>query len=160
MERPTKPCYICSSNDWWQRSDGGWLCNRCHPNPNPNSNPSKEDHSSEVVALRDRVKRGNDKLITAWSEIWDIQDEQERQRGLKRWDKANLLLDALCTELMYRFNYRDCLYLDGNGHKTKPCARADGFCCFVCPSEIPYWQKEDETKEPVIPPVQTKVDNF
>jgi len=31
--KPTKPCCICGSNDWWQRPDGGWLCNKCHPNP-------------------------------------------------------------------------------------------------------------------------------
>lgn len=33
-------CPVCGSSDWWYRpaSDlggpGGWLCNRCHPNPN------------------------------------------------------------------------------------------------------------------------------
>ncbi len=120
----------------------------------------KETHSPEALAPRDRVKKGNDKLTIAWFKIWDIQDEQERQRELERWDKANRLLDALCMELMYRFNYRDCLYLDGNGHKTKSCVRADGFCCFVCPSEIPYWRKEDEIKETVPASVQTKMDNF
>jgi len=110
--------------------------------------------------LKERVKAGNEKLIASWPRIWDIQDEEERQREMKRWDKANLLLDALCMELMYRFNFRDCLYLDGNGHKTKPCVRQDGFCCFVCPSETPYWRREDEAREPTAAPAQISMDRF
>ena len=31
--KPAKPCYICGSSDWWQRPDGDWLCNKCHPKP-------------------------------------------------------------------------------------------------------------------------------
>jgi hypothetical protein len=30
--KPEKPCYSCGSMDYWQRSDGGWVCNTCHPN--------------------------------------------------------------------------------------------------------------------------------
>jgi hypothetical protein len=26
-----KPCYSCGSMDYWQRSDGGWVCKICHP---------------------------------------------------------------------------------------------------------------------------------
>jgi len=114
---------------------------------------------SEMLALRERVKTGNEKLIAAWPRIWDIQDKGERQRELERWDKANHRLDGLCMELMHRFNYRDCLYLDENGHKTTPCNRQDGFCCFVCPSETPYWRKEGEAKEPVAA-VQKTLDGF
>ena len=110
--------------------------------------------------LKERVKAGNEKLIASWPRVWDIQDEEERQREMKRWDKANLLLDALCMELMYRFSFRDCLYLDGNGHKTKPCVRQDGFCCFVCPSETPYWRREDEAREPTAAPAQISMDRF
>ena len=28
-----KRCYACKGRDFWQRSDGGWLCSRCHPQP-------------------------------------------------------------------------------------------------------------------------------
>ena len=30
--KPEMPCSSCGSMDFWQRSDGGWLCNTCHPN--------------------------------------------------------------------------------------------------------------------------------
>lgn len=38
--KPTHPCSICGSTDWWWQPDsrwgpGEWLCGRCHPNPNP-----------------------------------------------------------------------------------------------------------------------------
>jgi len=101
---------------------------------------------SDMLALKERVKIGNEKLIAAWPRIWDIKDKEERERELERWDKANRRLDSLCMELMHRFNYRDCVYLQ-NGRKTKPCVRPDGFCCFVCPSETPYWRKETEATE-------------
>jgi hypothetical protein len=29
--KPENPCYSCGSMDFWQRSDGGWVCNICHP---------------------------------------------------------------------------------------------------------------------------------
>ncbi len=117
------------------------------------------DRVPGMLAMKERIKMGNEKLIAAWPRIWDIQDQQERQRELERWDKANRLLDGLCMELMYRFNYRDCLYLDGNGRKTKPCVRQDGFCCFVCPSETPYWRREVEAKQPA-EAVQKRMDSF
>lgn len=113
----------------------------------------------ELQTLKERVKIGNNKLIAGWPKIWDIQGKEERWQALDQWDKANRKLDALCMELMYRFNYRDCLYLDGNGHKTTPCTRADGFCCFVCPSETSYWRREDEVKKPA-EAVQKKIDSF
>jgi len=100
----------------------------------------------ELTILKERVKTGNEKLIATWPQIWKIQNEAERNRELARWDKAKLLLDALCMELMYRFNYRDCLYIE-NGRKTKPCIRQNGLCCFVCPSEKPYWRGEEKREE-------------
>ena len=75
-------------------------------------------------------------------------------------DKANLLLDPMCMKLMYRFNFRDCLYLDENGHKTRTCVRQDGFCCFVCPSETPHWRRKDEAKKPIAASKQISMDSF
>ena len=31
--KPANPCRNCSSNDWWQRQDGGFACPICHPKP-------------------------------------------------------------------------------------------------------------------------------
>ena len=31
--RPARPCYICRTDRWWQRPDGGWVCAACHPPP-------------------------------------------------------------------------------------------------------------------------------
>jgi ribosomal protein L37AE/L43A len=32
--KPTKPCWNCGSEDWWQRvTDGAWNCNHCQPFP-------------------------------------------------------------------------------------------------------------------------------
>lgn len=107
------------------------------------SGDSKAKAEKELIALKQRVKAGNEKLIASWPKIWDIPDQEEKDEQLKRWDKANLLLDALCRELMYRFDFRDCLYIE-NGRKTKPCTRADGLCCFVCPSAKPYWRNEEQ----------------
>jgi hypothetical protein len=97
----------------------------------------------ELEAMKERVRAGNDKLMAAWPRIWDIADENERKRRLGRWDKASTLLHVLCGELKYRFNYRDCLYME-SGKKTKPCVRSDGSGCLVCPSETPYWRGEEE----------------
>jgi len=101
---------------------------------------------AELTTLKQRMRAGNEKLITSWPRIWDIPDEEERAEQLKRWDEANRLLDALCMELMYRFDFHDCLYLE-NGRKTKPCTDADGFCCFACPSDKPYWHDEERKRE-------------
>jgi hypothetical protein len=30
---PLVPCYSCSGNEYWKRSDGGWVCGTCHPPP-------------------------------------------------------------------------------------------------------------------------------
>src|SRR3989344_9541064 len=30
----TLSCTACGSSDWWQRPDGGWVCNVCHPELN------------------------------------------------------------------------------------------------------------------------------
>ena len=100
----------------------------------------------ELTVLKERVRTGNEKLIAAWPLIWEIQNEAERDRELARWDRANVLLDALCMELMYRLDYRDCFYIE-SGKKTKPCVRRDGFFCFVCPSEKSYWDVEKKEED-------------
>ena len=97
----------------------------------------------ELEAMKERVRAGNDKLMAAWSRVREIADENERKQQLGRWDEASSLLDVLSRELMYRLNYRECLYME-NGKKTEPCVRPDGSGCLVCPSETPYWRGEEE----------------
>lgn len=144
IKRPTKPCYVCGSNDWWQRPDGGWNCNRCHPNPNPDSVPaphsSEGKYSSEVLALRDRVILGNKKLNDAWEQIKGMAHESEEwSYQMERWHQGNEKLSLLRTELKM-LGYEDCLYLDDQGKKIKKCL--EGMGCRVCPSRIPYWEQE------------------
>jgi len=45
--KPTHPCSICHSTDWWWRPDnqwglGEWLCNRYHPNSNKEAQVTTE----------------------------------------------------------------------------------------------------------------------
>ena len=137
MEKPTKPCYACGANDWWQRPDGGWNCGRCYPNPNPVTGA----YAPEVLALRDRVRQGNDKLFAAWLQIRDIQDKDEREYQFEQWDKAKEKLNLLRLELQVR-GYRDCLYIE-NGRKTKRCLDEPGeWFCNTCPSDREYWVEE------------------
>ena len=32
-KKPTNPCTVCGSYNWWRRNGSGWLCGRCHPEP-------------------------------------------------------------------------------------------------------------------------------
>lgn len=143
MERPTKPCYVCGSDDWWQRPDGGWACGKCHPNPNPDSTPvsSEGKYSSEVLALRARVILGNKKLNDAFEQIKQlVHDSEEWSQAMARWHEANERLSLLCSDLQTK-GYQDCLFLDDQGRKTIRCLR-DDIGCRVCPSRIHYWEQE------------------
>jgi len=31
--KPTDPCTVCGSYNWLRRNGSGWLCGRCHPEP-------------------------------------------------------------------------------------------------------------------------------
>jgi hypothetical protein len=44
--KPSYPCSICGSNNWWRR-DSEWLCSRCHPDP-----------QGEVLFTLDRYRTG------------------------------------------------------------------------------------------------------
>ena len=98
--------------------------------------------SPEIIALRDRVIRGNEKLNLAWQQLRSIADRTEEWRKqMERWHLANERLSTLCTELKLR-GYSDCLYME-NGKKTRKCLEpGDSLGCRVCPSSTPYWEKE------------------
>lgn len=99
-------------------------------------------YSEEVLALKDRVINGNQKLFDAWLKIKELAgDEMEWVKQMSRWHDAGLKLQVLCTELKAR-GYTDCLYII-NDKRTKTCLQnPDGFWCQACPSSIPYWDKE------------------
>lgn len=39
LPKPVHPCPVCGGTEWWWREPsplrgpGGWVCQRCHPNP-------------------------------------------------------------------------------------------------------------------------------
>lgn len=142
MEKPNKPCWTCGSNTWWQRPDGGWACGKCRPNPNPDSGSEPpaigERYSPEVIVLRDRVIRGNDKLAKARFQIQELEEGEEKEHQWDRWNKAQELLRYLCSELQIK-GYSDCLFIE-DGKKTKSCLSEPE--CQGCPSTRKYWSEE------------------
>ena len=102
----------------------------------------KEIQNAEALALRDRVKSGNDKLSRAWLQIRDlVGDKEEWSRQMDRWQEATEKLHQLCQELKLK-GYDDCLYLE-DGKRTRTCLNnPDGFWCQVCPSVYAYWETE------------------
>ncbi|GAJ24247.1 unnamed protein product, partial [marine sediment metagenome] len=102
-----------------------------------------EGYSSEVLALRDRVRTGNDKLFRAWKQILGIEDDVQRVQEEEKWFKARDRLEMLCIELQLKHNYYECLYLGENGEKTR-----------VCPASLPhrYDISRFQKQEPSFPP--------
>ncbi len=155
MERPTKACFACGSDNWWLTPDGHWFCGKCHPNPNPGSNPGEEgpnvlaneppseppSYALEILALRDRVIKGNDKLSKVRFQIQEMEEGEEKEYQWDRWNEAQERLHHLCLELKAK-GYHDCLYIE-NGKKTKSClSNPEGSWCQVCPSSVSYWAQE------------------
>lgn len=102
----------------------------------------QKQYSSEVLALRDRVKKGNDKLNLAWVQLCQINHESQEWRDeFQRWHEANELLSVLCTQLK-ALGYLDCLFLDSNGKKMKKCGDIKPIGCRVCPSIREWWIEE------------------
>jgi hypothetical protein len=100
----------------------------------------------EVQALLERVRLGNDKIMAAIQQT--IKLDTATPEGKALW-KANMdkiaersaTLRGLCDQLKL-LNYLDCLYME-KGKKTRSCGMTDGApYCQVCPSAIPYWEKE------------------
>lgn len=136
MLKPSKPCYSCSVEDWRETPAGSWVCGRCHPLP-------KEAYSPDVIALRDRVINGNDKLFIALQQIKKlVHDTEEWSRQMDRLSEGAKKLRGLCSELKL-LGFEDCLYLNDSGKKVRGCLEnPDGFWCQVCPSKKPYWGPE------------------
>lgn len=103
---------------------------------------AKKQYSLEVLELRDRVIKGNQKLFDAWQKICKIDHEsQEWKDEVERWHQATGKLSILCSNLQ-GMGYCDCLYLEGDKRSKNCLQNPNGFFCLVCPSEYPYWQED------------------
>jgi len=108
---------------------------------------SRARNTPEVIALLERVRKGNDKLWNAWKVIRDIRDPEEREELFQKWDEKKALLNALCLELVTR-GFKDCLYIE-NGKKTRGCLNNPDnpeWFCNTCPAGMgggpKYWEQE------------------
>lgn len=169
-EKPCYNCY--SITWWGGERNNKWVCGICHPKPREEGEdmvkkmelingkfimkeeekqeiieqeewkPKQKQRSDELVALRDRVILGNQKLFDAWLKIREFaHDSAEWSRQMDRWSEAQKKLQGLCSQLKL-MGYEDCLYIK-EGKKFKNCLdNPDGFWCQVCPSIISYWEKE------------------
>lgn len=96
-----------------------------------------ERYSKENRAeLLERVRNGNDKLMTAWHEICKMSGTHH-DTELQKWFKAQDKLVEYCTQLKL-LGYCNCLYIE-QGKKTKSCLDCN---CIVCPSTVNYWETE------------------
>ncbi|GAJ06848.1 unnamed protein product [marine sediment metagenome] len=109
----------------------------------PSGTKVLKEYPEEVIALRDRVILGNQKLFDAWLKIKELaHDTEQWSQQMDKWHGAQQKLHLLCQELKYK-GFDVCLYLDANGKKSKGCLKnPDGFWCQVCPSTYPYWEEE------------------
>ena len=100
-----------------------------------------KQYSLEILNLRDRVVRGDEKLFQAWLQIREMNGE-EKEKQLDRWNEAQEKLHYLNLELKAK-GYCDCLYRNEKGEKTKRCLdEPNGWWCNVCSSSYPYWETE------------------
>lgn len=90
-----------------------------------------------IDELKERVKKGNDKLMAAWAEIVK-QELGKYETEIKKWTIAQARLMEYCRQLQ-DLGFHSCLYIE-NGKKTKKCIDVLG--CIVCPSDISYWETE------------------
>lgn len=102
----------------------------------------QRQYNLDVIALRDRVRAGNDKLFQAWLMTHKFTDDKERWTlEMDKWRAAQQKLCLLCSALK-NMGYDDCLYIE-DGKKTRSCINSsEGFWCVVCPSSIRYWEQE------------------
>lgn len=89
--------------------------------------------NAEIIALRDRVAKGNEKLHAGWAQMKNL-DQESWKRASDQYDEGLEKLKILCMEL--KAQYQDCLYINEQGKKTKNClVNPDDptWFCRVCP---------------------------
>jgi len=101
--------------------------------------------NEELQVLKDRVITGNEKLYRAWEQMKGLEPGGEAwKQASEQYDKALSFLEALCIELKAK-GFRDCLYKNEFGKKTKHCLvnpDQPAWFCRVCPSQHSYWEEE------------------
>ena len=91
--RPTYPCPICGSTDWWWRQNnwapkGEWLCARCHPNPNkeaemPTNLPNEVTREVSTNATAHPPYRLADSTIVPG--VTTVLEVLDRGEGMQYW---------------------------------------------------------------------------
>jgi hypothetical protein len=112
-----------------------------------------EQFKRDLPNLTLRVRDGIEKVMKAYVQIQDIEDDAAYNASLLKIDKAREQIHILCMTLMCMQKAvekkSDCLYIM-NGKKVRECTTYDKspkgktvecFCC-ACPSEHHYWQEE------------------
>jgi hypothetical protein len=123
---PDYPCPACHSTDWWYNGTS-WLCGRCHP-------------ADELVALKFRVIKGNEKLFKVYKQITAMGLGPERDKALAQYRPAIEKLKALAKELKDR-GETACLYIE-DGKKVRKClCQEEEFFCHACPND--YWPDKE-----------------
>lgn len=117
-----------------------------------------EQFQKNYPGLALRVREGNDKLISAYLKIYDLDLTDPRQEAIYNasWDKitaAATTLSRLClsVEAMEEVLHGsgECLYIM-SGKKVRQCEAFEKTpkgqlvqtFCFACPSARPYWREE------------------
>lgn len=92
---------------------------------------------AELEELKNRVRTGNERLITAFKQIMAGPPEK-REELFDQWHTATRKLSFYCDQLNY-LGFDDCLYIQ-DGVKTRKCL--EGMSCIACPSKKKYWEDE------------------
>lgn len=95
-----------------------------------------------VEQLRERVAKGNDRLMDHYTEIMKERDNDTWEGLLANLDIAVARLGLICDFLVFK-GYKECLYME-NGKKVRSCLnqRQDNIVCWCCPSTIKWWEEE------------------
>ena len=134
---------MCGGTKYWQNASGEMVCEICHPDPNKDAR-----RAQAMEILKERCRRGNQKLWAAWEEIkkltppgkepWPSDEAKKHwQWELDKWDEAVQKLNELVNELNRDYGFEDCLYRDSTGKKTYNCIKdnPNGFWCVACPAK-------------------------
>lgn len=177
--RPGKPCFCCGSTRYWNfKGTNAVRCAACHPpapavdaeffevfdpqqsiitidasRTGPGETAKIELKPIEVVdeveKLRQRVAAGVEKLMKAWAEGKQIENDTEFAEFTNNFFKSRDKLDALCSELMAK-GYNQCLWTKPPWPELWGARRGCNAwpediypCCWVCPmNPHQYWDEK------------------
>ncbi len=135
---PTEECTTpnCHSRIFWKNPTGHWTCASCHPDPN-----EIDRKNIEKIALIERCKAGNIKLVTALQVIRKYTDNVKETEQWDKWVEAQHKLAELIENLRDNYKFDECLFIE-NGKKTRDCLKDQCILC-SCSYEkgVKYWEK-------------------